>query len=102
MSKLGMQRFPRTVAIQVAPLRPGDSNTAYIAAIHELALGHGGIPHWGEEHALDEPQVEALYGEEPEPWRWALAETEAEVEPEAEVGGAFSSAFTRTRGLETR
>jgi hypothetical protein len=95
-SKLGMQRFPLTVCIEVAISRPGSVNNEYKKAVQELARHHGGIPHWGQEHSLNKSQVEQLYKDRLEPWRWALAETEISIEGEK----TFSSQFTRERGLE--
>lgn len=95
-AKLGMQRFKRTVCIEVGVSRPGSANAEFMNEAHKLAAKFGGIPHWGQEHQLDEARVEAIYGTDLEIWRWALAETEAQK------GGTFSSAFTRVRGLETR
>jgi hypothetical protein len=92
---LGMQRFPLTVAIEVAVSRPGSSNAEYMDHAHSLALTHGGIPHWGQEHKLNVNDVEKTYGNDLELWRWALAETERDMR------GTFSSEFTQTRGLET-
>jgi hypothetical protein len=94
MSKLGMERFPLTVAIEVTISRPGSVNNEYVQSVEALAFKHGGIPHWGQEHSLNKIQVEQLYKDRLEPWRWALAETEMPLQ------GTFSSAFTRERGLE--
>jgi hypothetical protein len=103
-SKLGMQRFPLTVCIEVSIARPGSINHEYMKAAHVLALNHRGIPHWGQEHSLNESQVEQLYKERLGPWRWALAETEAPLrdvdKTKAPVQGTFSSQFTCERGLE--
>jgi hypothetical protein len=96
MSKLGMQRFPLTVCIEVAIAHPGSVNDEYKKAAHALALKHGGIPHWGQEHSLNQAQVEQLYHDHLEPWRWAVAETELSIEGQV----TFSSQFTRERGLE--
>src|SRR5262249_11447801 len=93
-SKLGMAQFPLTVAIELSILRPGSVNEQYKQNVHALALAHGGIPHWGQEHTLSEAQVVQLYQNRLETWRWALAETEAQIV------GTFSSDFTRKRGLE--
>ena len=91
-----MERFARTVCIEVAVPRPGKANAEFMAKTHKLAAKFGGVPHWGQEHKLDEAQVTAIYGADLDIWRWALAETEATK------AGTFSSKFTRKRGLETR
>jgi hypothetical protein len=72
-SKLGMQRFPLTVSIEVAISRPGSINKDYMKSVEDLALKHGDIPHWGQEQILNQANVEHLYAGRLEPWRWALA-----------------------------
>lgn len=95
-AKLGMQRFARTVAIEVAIPRPGNVNAAYIASVHASAHLYEGIAHWGQENVMQREQVQAIYGTHLRAWRWALAETEQDMR------GVFSSGFTRDRGLEIR
>jgi hypothetical protein len=93
-AKLAMERWSQTVAIEVAVIRPWDRT--YFDASLGLALKHGGIPHWGQEHHLDVGQVEGIYQDDlTRAFRWALAEVErAGVK-------TFSSKFSRDRGLET-
>jgi hypothetical protein len=91
---LGMQRYDRTVAVEVAPQRPGSINEEFMGKVHTLARSHGGIPHWGQENQVDRAAVEQIYGNALEPWRWAVAETEGSGPH------TFSSAYTRERGLE--
>jgi peptidoglycan hydrolase-like protein with peptidoglycan-binding domain len=51
-SKLGMQRFPLTVCIEVRLSRPGSDE--YKKAVQGLAFKHAEIPRWGQEHSLNE------------------------------------------------
>jgi hypothetical protein len=93
-AKIGMQRFARTVCIEVMVARPGSANDEYMQKAEALAVQFGGIPHWGQEHNIDASRVASIYGADLETWRWALAETDAEKK------STFSSQFTRQRGLE--
>jgi len=92
---LAMERFPLTVAIEIAVPRSlsEDNFPAFMSAMRDLAMQHGGIPHWGQEHKLNPSQTEALYADGIDSWRWALAEMEGDG-PQT-----FSSKFCVDRGL---
>jgi hypothetical protein len=94
-AKLGMQRWARTVSIEVAVPRPGKANAEYMSQMQALAFKFGGIPHWGQEHSIDAARVAEIYGAGLDTWRWALAETDP-----GKKKNTFSSRFTRERGLE--
>jgi hypothetical protein len=95
VAKIGMERFDRTVAVEVATSRPSTMGDQFMKDVRQLALDHGAIPHWGQEHQLTKAQVEARYDAKSlEDWRWAVSETEVKKQ------GTFSSLFTRNRGLE--
>jgi hypothetical protein len=95
---LAMERFPMTVAIEIAVPRAfgssGDLFTSFTDAMQAVARKHGAIPHWGQRHELDAGAVETLYAGSLEKWRYALAEFE--------LGNphSFSTSFSRARGLE--
>lgn len=97
---LAMERFPLTVAIEIAVPRrltkDGDLFESFTNAMHTLARKYRGIPHWGQRHKLDVEHVEQLYGESLETWRYALGELERGHSREL-----FSTAFSRARGLES-
>jgi hypothetical protein len=91
---LSMQRYPLTVAVEVATARDIDAHRIFMATVDVLARRHGGIPHWGQEHRLSERDVEQGYGPALEEFKWAVAEIERS-RPDG-----FSSEFTRSRGLD--
>jgi hypothetical protein len=95
---LAMERFPLTVAIEVAVPRrfgvSGDMFEAFTDKMHSIAKNRGGIPHWGQRHVLDAETVENLYGGSLEKWRYVLGELErGQLQ-------SFSTKFSRARGLE--
>lgn len=93
---LAMERYDLTVAVEVAVPRSlsVDNYPNFTQAVEALAKKHGGVPHWGQEHAMVAAGTEAIYGDSLEVWRWALAELEADR------ARSFSSGFSRSRGLE--
>jgi hypothetical protein len=95
---LAMERYPMTVAIEIAVPRAfgtsGDRFTAFTDAMQAEAKKRGAIPHWGQRHALDATSVETLYAGSLEKWRYVLAELEL-GHPHS-----FSTNFSRGRGLE--
>jgi FAD binding domain/D-arabinono-1,4-lactone oxidase len=95
---LAMQRFPLTVAIEIAVPRAisatGDLFEEFTDIMHAKAEQHGGIPHWGQRHKLTADRVEKLYGSSLETWRYVLGELELGKKK------TFSSTFSVQRGLE--
>ncbi len=95
---LAMQRFPLTVAIEIAVPRAisaaGDLFEEFTNVMHAKAEQHGGIPHWGQRHKLTAKRVEKLYGSSLETWRYVLGELERGKKK------TFSSTFSVQRGLE--
>jgi hypothetical protein len=90
---VAMERFPLTVAVEVSILRPWPTGTAFLQEAQRLALGSGGIPHWGQQiyGALD---TRRLYGRSLDCFHYAVARLEEGAGP------TFSSAFSRRHGLD--
>jgi FAD/FMN-containing dehydrogenase len=99
---LAMERWPQSVAVEVATLRPPDDGndpmySEFVKAAANLAATYGALPHWGQIHAADPDALAKGYGAKAlGGWRWALAEIQQRG------GHTFSSAFTRARGLEQK
>ena len=95
---LAMERFPLTVAIEIAVLRrstaKGELFESFTNTMHGKAKKFGGIPHWGQRHKLTADDVQTLYGEALEKWRYVLAEFELGHST------SFSTEFSRKLGLE--
>jgi hypothetical protein len=95
-ASLAMERFPLTVAIEVAVPRgrSSDQFPDFMTKLGSIAEAHGAIPHWGQQHTVTPARVQEIYGDGLEAWRWAVAELEG--------GGSstFSSKFCVDRGLE--
>ena len=95
---LAMERFPLTVAIEIAVPRAlessGDLFQNFANFVADKAELFGAIPHWGQRHRLSKSQVEKLYGDSLTTWRYVLSELEFGQSK------SFSTQFSRDRGLE--
>ena len=95
---LAMERYPLTVAIEIAVPRKfgstGDLFEAFNTAVVASAKKYEGIPHWGQRHVLNSEATQELYGASLESFRYPLSEIE-NGHPRT-----FSTQFTRNRGLE--
>jgi hypothetical protein len=103
-ASLGMERFPRTCAIEVACLRGMSGSQELVDYAVALARSpvFNGILHWGQRNDFNRQEVERIYGDSPSQpggslgtWRKALSRITAN----GRLDG-FSSEFTRRTGLE--
>ena len=101
---LGMQRHNLTCAVEIAGLRDVDGVTQLIdfAIMLSRDPNFGGILHWGQRNPSNAADIEHRFGDNSErntlrPWREALSR----ITDGGRLDG-FSSAFTRSTGLEVR
>lgn len=92
-SLLAPAPFERSCAIEVAFLRGLTGNRQALTLLHEYALAHGGRLHWGQLNETDSAAVTRMFGAALTGWRQELLAAEGD-------SATFSTAFTRTRGLE--
>lgn len=95
-ASIAMQRFPLTVALEVATgrARQDDVYADFWADLHRAAAKRGGCPHWGQEFRASDVEIQSLYGESLAGWRQALGE----LNPSRST--LFRTAFTQSAGLE--
>ena len=62
--------------------------------LHDAAIAHGGIPHWGQEFRQSAADLSGHYGKDLTLWRSMLAELSVDGP------AAFGTPFTRDLGLE--
>jgi hypothetical protein len=91
---LGMQRWDRTVSVEVAVLRGVRGSRRVLRDVERVAVAHGAVVHWGQENQLDRTAVDRAY-----PgialWRQQLAKLAAG----ATGSRTFENEFCRRRGL---
>jgi FAD/FMN-containing dehydrogenase len=91
---LGMQRWDRTVSVEVAVLRGVRGSRRVLRDVERVAVAHGAVVHWGQENHLDRTAVDRAY-----PgialWRQQLAKLAAG----ATGSRTFENEFCRRRGL---
>lgn len=95
---LGMERWARTCAIEVAGLKDMSGSEEMVEYAAQLALNpnFGGILHWGQYNPSNSAQVASRFGGSLVSWRGALARITANG-----ARDGFSNEFTRRTGLET-
>jgi len=98
---LAMQQYSRNCHAEFMFMRGLANNPEFIRRLHRLADRHGGIPHWGLLHQLNQAQVARLYGEKHTRWRRQLMRL---LSPTVSEGTArtrtFSTSFSIDRDLE--
>jgi hypothetical protein len=91
---LGMQRWDRTVSVEVAVLRGVRGSRRVLRDVARVAVAHGATVHWGQENHLDRTAVEKAFPDIAL-WRQQL--------PKLNAGAAglrtFENEFCRRRGL---
>lgn len=94
---IGMERWDRTCAIEIACLKDvrGGSELMDYAAAWARNPNSGAILHWGQRNDAERPEIERIFAAELPRWRRALAR----ITDEGSSDG-FSSAFTQRTGLE--
>jgi FAD/FMN-containing dehydrogenase len=92
---LGPEKFRATVIVEVTILQGYPHSEIVRNRVKSLASESGAVPHWGQEHLLTPPEVQAHYGSGASKWRRALARV-------TQAGNAetFSSSHSRRLGLE--
>ncbi len=93
---IAMQRFPRTVSveIQTGRSRQEDVYGNFWSALHEAAIKHRAIPHWGQEFRQPASAIASHYGDDLVTWRRMLAELSLDA-PDT-----FRTQFSVDHGLE--
>jgi len=101
---LGMERYPRTCAIEVACLRDmtGSQEVVDFAVALARSPTFNGILHWGQRNDHTQAEIERIFGDSfasqtgsLKTWRDKLSD----ITDNGRLGG-FSSEFTRGTGLE--
>jgi hypothetical protein len=92
-ANLAIQRWPRTVIVEVAGLKGLSGIDALLDAIERDAIDMGATVHWGQRNIATASDVEASFGAALDEWRSALSE----LEPAG--GSRFATSFTDARGL---
>jgi hypothetical protein len=94
---LGMQRWPRTCAVEVACLKDVTGGEDLIRFAVEWARNpnSGALLHWGQHNDLTSDEVDRCFGPFIGEWRHALATL-----TDSGNKKGFSSSFTRHAGLE--
>jgi hypothetical protein len=93
---IAMQRFPRTVSIEVAAGRGKQENVyrKFWDAVQQAANERRAIPHWGQEFQQPDTAIAAHYGDDLVKWRRMLAELSIDAP------NTFSTPFSLQHGLE--
>jgi hypothetical protein len=92
---LGPEKFRATVIVEVTILQGFPHSEIVRQRVKSLARDFGAVPHWGQEHLLTPPEVQAHYGSGASTWRRALATVTRAGNPET-----FSNSHSRRLGLE--
>jgi FAD/FMN-containing dehydrogenase len=92
---LGPERFTATVVVEVAILQGFKDTETVRQRVKSLASESGAVPHWGQEHLLTPPEVQAHYGSGASRWRRALESVTRVGNPET-----FSNSHSRRLSLE--
>ena len=82
-----------TWSIEITTIESAPDRAAWMNQVQDLALSHGGRPHWGQHNAIDATHVWHLYGKRMQHWHQALWRVSRD-------SATFSSDFTRRRGLD--
>jgi len=91
---LGMQRWDRTVSMEVAVLRGVRGGHRVLRDVERVAVAHGATVHWGQENHLDRTAVERAFPDIVQ-WRQQLPK----LGPGAGCSTTFENEFCRRRGL---
>ena len=92
---LGMQRWKRTVSMEIASLSRASGADELMKRIEEESRMRGVILHWGQRNNRAQTEIEMAYGSSMTKWRSALSGL-------SEHGrlADFSTEYTRLKGLE--
>jgi hypothetical protein len=94
-AKLGLQRWARTVIMEITSIQGFPDAQQGFTSLLELARQWGAVHHWGQDSLLEQVEIQAQFGADITAWRRVLRHLSRRGRL-----ATFSNAFSRRLGLE--